>query len=150
MVNKRGQGMSTNTIVLLIIAVIVLVVLILGFTIGWSKITPWISTNNVKDIVGACAAGCATGGLYDFCSVDRALVDDTKNKFTTSCGVLSIVDEFEKYDIGECSLDCSEACAEISINGNNGIIPAAAAVPTVGTFYNVSALAEEDNCIVLK
>ena len=58
--------MSTTTIILLILGVIVLVVLILGFTIGWNKIVPWISSNNVNTIVTSCDAACATGDKYGF------------------------------------------------------------------------------------
>jgi len=147
MVNKRGQGMSTNTIVLLIIAVIVLVVLILGFTIGWKKITPWISNQNVKDVVGACSAACATGGTYDFCGVDRQLIDEGKNKFTASCAVFSLVDKFTKYGVESCSISCSEPCADISINEKTGSDTAKPAKNEV--LYNVSVLSnDKDNCLI--
>lgn len=149
MMNKRGQGMSTNTIVLLIIAVIVLVVLILGFTIGWKKITPWISPVNVKDVVGACSAACATGGTYDFCSVNRELMDADKKKFTTTCAIFSTEGlGFDKYGIDDCSLDCRALCAELSVNGKTGIVPT---TKPIEPYYNVSVLAEDsDNCVILK
>ena len=35
---KRGQSMSTNTIILIILGVVVLVVLIMGFTQGWGTL----------------------------------------------------------------------------------------------------------------
>ena len=144
MMNKRGQGMSTNTIVLLIIAVIVLVVLILGFTIGWKKITPWISNQNVKDVVGTCSAACATGGTYDFCSVDRQLIDEGKNKFTASCAVFSVVKDFGKYGVEMCNINCEEPCAEIAINGKVGDL-------TLTSGYDVTALEKESKvCFVPK
>lgn len=150
MVNKRGQGMSTNTIVLLIIAVIVLVVLILGFTIGWKKITPWISNQNVKDVVGACSAACATGGTYDFCSVERQLVDEKKTKTLASCAVFSTVDKFKSlYGVETCNIDCKKPCVEISINGKLGADVAKPA--NNGVFYNVSVLSKDKaNCIILE
>ena len=41
MKDKRGQELSTNTIIIIILAVVVLVVLVLGFAIGWEKILPF-------------------------------------------------------------------------------------------------------------
>jgi len=42
MLNKKAQGMSTSTIILLILRIVILVILILGFTLGWDKIAPWM------------------------------------------------------------------------------------------------------------
>ena len=47
--NKRGQGLSTNAIILIVLGVVVLVVLIGGFTIGWGQMAPWIKTNKKAD-----------------------------------------------------------------------------------------------------
>jgi len=141
-VNKRGQGMSTNTIVLLIIAVIVLVVLILGFTIGWKKITPWISNQNVKDVVGACSAACATGGTYDFCGVERQLIDEEKNKFIASCAVFSLVDNFKKYGVEGCSINCEEPCADIAVGEEVGKKIDTSALDK-SIHYDVSSLAND-------
>jgi hypothetical protein len=89
MINKRGQGMSTNAIILIILGVVVLVVLILGFTLGWQKLAPWFSKNNVDTIVTACEASCSTNGIYDFCMVGRNLkAEDTKLKGVT-CNYLA-------------------------------------------------------------
>ena len=89
MKNKRGQGMSTNAIILIILGVVVLVVLILGFTLGWQKLAPWFSKNNVDTIVTACEASCSTSGIYDFCMVGRNLkAEDTKLKGVT-CNYLA-------------------------------------------------------------
>ena len=128
MENKRGQGMSTNTIILLILGIVVLVVLILGFTMGWNKIAPWISGNNVDTIVAACEASCATNSVYDFCVVGRNLkADDGKLKDVT-CNYLS--NNQPKYGVGACSsVSCDnvavvEATAETDLpnfcSGNEG------------------------------
>ena len=46
---KRGQGLSTSAIILIILGVVVLVVLIAGFTIGWSALKDYINpSNNLK------------------------------------------------------------------------------------------------------
>jgi len=115
--NNKGQGMSTNTIVILILAVLVLVVLILGFTMGWSKLAPWISQTNVDNIVNSCSAACSTGSLYDFCSVDRELRDAENNKIKTTCAVFAEVEEYKKYGIESCNLDCGKSCEDIKIDG---------------------------------
>ena len=106
MQNKRGQGMSTNTIILLILGIIVLVVLILGFTRGWDKLAPWISGNNVDTIVTACEAACATNSVYDFCMVGRNLkAEDVKLKEVT-CNYLA--NEQTAYGVNKCSsITCS-------------------------------------------
>lgn len=113
MVNKRGQGLSTNAIVLIILAVIVLVILILGFTMGWDKILPFIKTNNVENIKTACALACTTENTYDFCSAPRILkADDLPTggkKVTESCFFFSTNENYEVYDIAECTaITCSE------------------------------------------
>jgi len=89
MENKRGQGMSTNTIILLILGIVILVVLIVGFTVGFGKIAPFLSGSNVDNIVTACTAACATGGTFDFCETLRELNDGTNDKFEETCNTLS-------------------------------------------------------------
>lgn len=72
--NKRGQELSVTTIILIVIGLLVLVLLIIGFTIGWKKIFPWIKpTNNVKDIADQCKISCSINSKYDFCTVKREL-----------------------------------------------------------------------------
>ena len=55
--DKKGQELSTTTVILLILAVLVLVFLILGFSVGWSKINPFLSKSNVDSISDACNIG---------------------------------------------------------------------------------------------
>jgi hypothetical protein len=71
--NKRGQGLSTNAIILIVLGVVVLAVLVIGFTMGWDKIVPWISTSNVDTIATQCGVACSTGSTYDYCDVEREL-----------------------------------------------------------------------------
>lgn len=72
--DKRGQELSTNAIVLIVLGIIVLVILIIGFYAGWDKIAPWIKPkNNVKDIVQACSIACSTNSIYDYCFSNREL-----------------------------------------------------------------------------
>jgi len=137
--DKRGQGMSLNTIVILILGVIVLVVLILGFTLGWAKVSPWVSKVNVNDVVTSCEAGCATNSQYDFCSIERELRDENKNNFETTCAVLATVSYFDKYGVESCNIDCRKQCDETSINGLFG----QKAPKLIVDVYDVSNLAND-------
>lgn len=85
MMNKKGQELSTNTIIIVILAVVVLVVLALGFTMGWEKIAPWLSSNNIDNIKTACTAACSSGGTYDYCNAPREVKDGVNDKFTDTC-----------------------------------------------------------------
>ncbi len=115
MQNKRGQGMSTNTIILLILGIVVLVVLILGFTMGWSKIAPWISSNNVDTIVTACEASCTIGSQYDFCTFERDLkADDLPGDVKSvknTCQFFATEEGYGVYGISECA---GIVCPEIT------------------------------------
>lgn len=73
MLDKRGQGLSTNAIILIILGVIVLLILIVGFTLGWDKIAPFLKTNNIETIKTSCISACATGNTYGFCTQNRTL-----------------------------------------------------------------------------
>ncbi|NCN86598.1 hypothetical protein GW932_02095 [archaeon] len=121
MKNKKAQGMSTNTIILLILGIAVLVVLILGFTMGWQKVAPFISGSNVDTISSSCQAACSTGSKYDFCTAERELKDLEKNKIKTSCTVFSGEKSLAKYGIQTCAIDCKKPCNQIMINGAAGI-----------------------------
>lgn len=109
MLNKRGQGLSTNAIILIILGVVVLVALIMGFTMGWSKLAPWISTDNVQSIVTQCEVACSTSSVFDYCIKERELKVEglqeseiSKKVAKGSCyGFANDVD-FVKYGIGKC------------------------------------------------
>ena len=117
--NKRGQGLSVNAIIMIVLGVAVLALLILGFTRGWGTIFPFLKTNNVDTIVKACATACATDSTYDYCTTERDLKDGEGNKIKTSCAVFSVVPEFNKYGIEECNIACDLACTEIMIDEEN-------------------------------
>lgn len=77
MMNKKGQGLSVETVILIVIGVLVLIFLILGFTMGWSKIFPFINpSNNVKDIVDKCGYACQTDDKYNYCTARREVTTD--------------------------------------------------------------------------
>jgi hypothetical protein len=89
MVNKKGQGMSTSTIILLIIGLVILVVLILGFTMGWSKLAPWLGSNNLETVKNSCMVSCSTENQYNFCTIKNNVKDGINDKFEATCLELS-------------------------------------------------------------
>ena len=108
MQSKRGQELSTNAIVLIVIGIIVLVVLILGFTIGWDKLLPFFSTNNVQNIQTSCSTACATNNKYDWCSTPRTLKasdlpgSPSNGQFIGNCTYFANTPEYSKYAIAAC------------------------------------------------
>jgi hypothetical protein len=101
---KRGQGLSTNAIILIVLGVVVLAVLIIGFTMGWKNIAPWLSSNNVDTIVSQCKTSCTTNSEYNYCSQKRELkAEETLEDVT--CFYLS--EKQTKYGVDKCpSIEC--------------------------------------------
>jgi len=114
MVNKKAQGMSTSTIILLILGLIILVILILGFSLGWNRLAPWINTNNIEAIKTSCLTACYVDSTYDFCTVNREVKDGVNDKFDATCQELAIGAEYtgRGYDIEECPNLCSSPATE--------------------------------------
>jgi hypothetical protein len=113
MENKRGQGMSTSTIILLILGLVILVILVLGFSLGWNKIAPWINSNNLDTIKTSCGAACSTGSVYDFCSVSRDINDGVNAKFKSTCQILAtdVTLKARNYGIEACPNLCPVVAA---------------------------------------
>jgi hypothetical protein len=87
-----------------------LVVLILGFTVGWAKIAPWIGGgNNLDTIKNACGVACSTSGQYDFCTVKRLVKDGTNTKFEDTCNNLATLSKYtnRQYGIVPCPGLCT-------------------------------------------
>jgi hypothetical protein len=108
MMNKRGAEMAVSTIILLVLGLAVLVMLILGFTMGFGKILPFLSSSNVDSIVNGCQASCATQSVYGYCTQVRNLIDDTGKKVDQPCVNLSN-GSYSQYGIKQCSIDCPTA-----------------------------------------
>ncbi|MBW6442613.1 hypothetical protein K0A97_02420 [Patescibacteria group bacterium] len=109
MENKRGQGLSTDAIILIIMGLVILVILILGFSLGWERINPFIKKNNVDQIVSNCQLACSMGNQYDYCGLNRilraeGLLDENRDevKFVEkTCYELSQGD-YTHYGIASC------------------------------------------------
>jgi len=115
MSNKRGQGLSTNAIILIVLGVFVLAILILGFTLGWGKIAPWISTNNVKDVVTSCSVACSTNSQFDFCSSKRELKADDVKLEDVTCNYLG--QKQPLYGVGVCSTVSCDNVVLVDLSG---------------------------------
>lgn len=114
MKNKRGQGLSTNAIIMIILGIAVLVMLILGFTIGWGKLLPFLSTQNVESVVNGCVASCAGKSTYGFCAQERNLIDAEGNEFTATCREFATNNTYLKYGVQDCpSIDCPTKGVEV-------------------------------------
>lgn len=115
---NRGQGMSTNTIILLVLGLIVLAVLSIGFMSGWKAFQGESGKTNVDEIVEECQSICSLNQKFSFCSAERELrfaEEDVKIK--TSCAVLASEPSLKmKYGIKTCPrVDCKKPCAEIRV-----------------------------------
>ncbi len=109
MINKKGQGMSISTVILLILGLIILVVLALGFIMGWNKLLPFIGTTNLDTVKNSCAAACSTGAQYDYCAVLREVKDGTNDKFEATCNDLATKQNYisRQYGIESCPGLCA-------------------------------------------
>ena len=112
LLNKRGQGMSTNTIILIILGLIVLVVLIIGFTQGWDSIAPWISGSNVDSISQACGVACSTGQTFGFCTTKRDVKTEEQTYEDVTCNYLA--EEMPNLGIEPCAeIQCNQMIVEL-------------------------------------
>lgn len=149
--DKRAQGLSTNAIILIVLGVVVLVVLVIGFTLGWDKIAPWMgSSNNVDTIVQQCAVACSTNSVYGYCSMERTLTDEGGNEITASCNVLAGIDKLQStYGVEECNLCEKEECTNLATTTLKSVLingKGISGTPVLATelhdgFYDLSNLA---------
>jgi len=104
--NKKAQGLSVQTIILIILGIVVLVVLIVGFTMGWGNIKDWIiPSNNVNAIVDQCNIACGTGQKYDYCFAPKELKSEDEKLEGVTC--YSLAEKRSIYGIGACpAVDC--------------------------------------------
>ena len=109
---KKGQEMSTSTIILIVLGLIVLVILAIGFMFGWNTFAPWLSSeSNVNQIAQQCSLACSVNSNYDFCLKGFTLKDEKKNEIQgATCNLLSGVPTFKtKWGIETCSkIDCEK------------------------------------------
>jgi len=93
--NKKAQGLSINTIILIILGVVVLVVMILGFTMGWGNFKVWIApSNNAQQIITQCSISCSSDSEHDYCNTIKNLNLEDDKSAEGSCKALDNVEGF--------------------------------------------------------
>ncbi|MEN7982191.1 MAG: hypothetical protein ABFQ65_01975 [Nanoarchaeota archaeon] len=119
--DKRAQGLSTNAIILIVLGVFILAIMIIGFMVGWNRIAPWLSNENVDNIVNSCETACTTNSIFGYCSKVMEL-NDGDNKYETTCNVLNLGDEFKAYGVKPCDIDCKSGveCEDLGYSKNGG------------------------------
>jgi len=112
--NKRGQELSTTAIILIVLGVIVLVVLVLGFTIGWGKLAPWlIQSDNLDMLNTQCTVACTSQNQAGFCVLqrdvkwgdykDNTALSDLTEKAKVTCNQLAEKDLIDKCPAITCA-----------------------------------------------
>ena len=142
--NTKGQGLSTSTIILLVLGLIVLVALIWGFATGWSAFRNLVNPTNVDTVIQDCNNACSVQSQYSYCLAERTLnVNEDNLKVKSSCAVFSTEKTFAKYKVPPCpTITCDLQCNDIVIDGKKG-----SSTATKGK-YDVSSLAKENACFV--
>ena len=108
--DKRGQGLSVNAIILIVLGIFVLAILIVGFTIGWNRVLPFLSNENVDRIVSSCETSCTTQSVFGYCSRNYTLNDGVNKPFEDTCENFATKEEYKIYGIKS----CGDLCAEVS------------------------------------
>ena len=147
--NKKAQGLSVNAIILIVLGVIILVMLIVGFTIGWKKILPFIGGgDNVDTIVTQCGLACSTSSVYDYCG-ERSINfgDDARGEITVNCRGA----EFHDIGLSSCGT-VSSGCypigappfADLDSEANLGHVKSAC--QGAGKVWKTAAESKDVNC----
>ena len=111
MINKKAQGLSTSTIILLVLGIIILVVLVLGFRSGWKPLSELMGgKNNLDTIATSCNSACTTSSKYNYCSVMKEVKDGKNPKFEATCNDLATnpVYTSRNYGIPTCPSLCTD------------------------------------------
>lgn len=148
--DKRGQELSTNTIILIILGLAILVVLIFGFSTGWGFFKNILTPTNVDSIVEECASVCGVNQKFAFCSAERTLrVNEEDFSVKTSCEVLANSPSFAKYNVQKCSsIQCDLNCESILVDDKNAVVATADAEKKYDLTDVASNLEEGQTCII--
>src|SRR3989344_7508881 len=110
MVNKRGQGLSINALILIVLGIFILVTLIAGFTLGWSQLKSYLgfSGNNADAIISQCKTACELEQINAYCFQNRIVkIDGAAEPLKGSCAYFASPANPYKNQMGvSCSLSC--------------------------------------------
>src|SRR3990167_3529052 len=116
LMNKRGQGLSVNAIILIILGLVILVMMIIGFTIGWSGIKFFVSKDNSDTIVTACNVACSTNSQNSFCDAKREMTKDGVTLKDVTCNYLA--KKQPKYKVESCGSISCDNLVPVEITGD--------------------------------
>src|SRR3989344_7864617 len=88
---RKGQGLSVNAIILIVLGLVVLVLLIIGFVFGFGQfksVRDAFLPTNTGIIVKACEVACSTNSQFDFCSQGSELKTEDKILKDVTCNYL--------------------------------------------------------------
>ena len=90
--NKKGQGLSLTTIILIVLGLAVLVFLIFGFSKGWGSLWDTITqagggSSNVDDVKRGCELACSTQSEDAYCREVRRVNYGNKEWESGSCKI---------------------------------------------------------------
>lgn len=150
MKNTKAQGMSTNTIILLVLGLIILVVLSIGFFYGWQQFSNFFQKSNVDDIVSQCDTSCSLNSKYDYCGAYKTLVDSEKNKIKATCAIYAGEISMKDFGINSCPLvECDKKpCNQIKINDKVGQIVSDTVVSKYDVTFLASDVSEGQKCVI--
>lgn len=123
--NKKGQGLPTSTLVLMIIAVVVLVFVILGFTVGWGYIFDKMGLlpDDLTVAVQACVTYAGSDALkISFCEYRKLTLEGKKGYY--NCEYVKVAAEEVSGTVewsGSCVLTGEAYCTRLS--GETGFKP---------------------------
>lgn len=128
MKNKRGQELSTSTIILIILGVIVLVVLAIGFYFGWDTLKGWFPGGgaNIDKVLQSCETACTSHSTYDFCNKKRDLKTEDAVWKNVTCNYLAV--RQNQFGVRACT---EIPCSNIAFANDEAAYTAGC--PTAGT-----------------
>ena len=103
-VNKKGQGLSTTTLVLLILAGLVLVVVVIGFTTGWGYIFDKIGLlpGDLEAAAQSCGFSATSGLKTSYCNEFKEIRISGKKQYV-NCQYLEGIATFDTLPEGTCA-----------------------------------------------
>jgi hypothetical protein len=114
MEDKRGQGLSINAIILIVLGVVILVVLIVGFTMGWSRMKDFFGGSNDLDKISSdCQTACLQMNKGGYCTTTQSFEVGDKT-IEASCYALSKT----KYGV----TDCKDITCDVAVENCEYII----------------------------
>jgi hypothetical protein len=104
--DKKGQELTLGTIILIVLGVVVLIFLIWGFSTGWGNLWQRVTSLgggkvNVDTIRTSCLLACEQGNNHAFCTQERSVVFNEKDKaIKTTCNELVTGNSTKNISVG--------------------------------------------------